>query len=166
MNFTALQNISYGLYVVGSAKDKKINAQLANTVFQITSKPLVIAISISKKNYTHEFIEHSRIFAVSIISEMWSMIDIGRFGFRSGRDFDKFAGCDYKIAGNGAPVVLNKVVGAIECKVMDSLDAGSHSIFLGEVTDAEIFSDLRPMTYSYYSNVLKGKVPINAPTYR
>ena len=166
MNLDALFNICYGLYVVSSKNGEKINAQIANTVFQITPNPATLAISIAKQNLTHEFIEKSKIFAVSIISDKWSMIEIGKFGFRSGRDIDKFADCSYKISNNGAPIVLNNTVGYIECRVINSLDAGSHTIFLGEVTEAENLSDLTPMTYTYYHKVLRGKEPINAPTFR
>ncbi len=166
MNVDALFKICYGLYVVGSKKGKKINAQLANTVFQISPKPATIAISISKQNLTHEFITKSKVFTVSIISDKWSMIEIGRFGFRSGRDIDKFAECSYKIGKNGAPIILDDTVGYIECKVINSLDAGSHTIFLGEVTEAENLSKLNPMTYDYYHKVLRGKEPKTAPTFR
>ena len=166
MNLDALFNISYGLYIVSSKKGNKINAQVANTVFQITPQPATIAISIAKKNLTHEFITESKVFTVSIISDKWTMIDIGRFGFRSGRDIDKFADCNYKIGKNGAPIVLDKTVGYIECKVINSLDTGSHTIFLGEVTEAENLSELNPMTYDYYHKVLRGKEPKNAPTFR
>lgn len=166
MNLDTLFSICYGLYVVSSKKEKKINAQLANTVFQITPDPATIAISIAKQNLTHEFIKESKIFTVSIISDKWSMIEIGRFGFRSGRDIDKFADCNYKIGKNSAPIILDDTVGYIECKVINSLDAGSHTIFLGEVTEAENLSDLNPMTYNYYHKALRGKEPKNAPTFR
>ena len=166
MNLDTLFNISYGLYVVSSVKDDEINAQLANTVFQVTSKPTTIAISISKQNFTHQFIEDSKVFSVSIISDKWNLMEIGKFGFRSGRDFDKFADCNYKIGKNGAPIILSDTVGYFECKVISSLDAGSHTIFLGEVIEAENLSNLNPMTYNYYYKVIKGKVPPNAPTFR
>ena len=166
MNLDTFFNISYGLYVVSSVKDNKINAQLANTVFQVTSKPTTVAISISKKNLTHEFIENSKVFTVSIISDKWSLMEIGRFGFKTGKDFDKFVDCNYKIGKNGAPIILNDTVGYFECKVVSSLDAGSHTIFLGEVIEAENLIDLNPMTYDYYYKVIKGKVPPNAPTFR
>ncbi len=166
MNLNALFNISYGLYIVSSKKGSEINGQLANTVFQITPQPATIAISIAKQNLTHEFIKKSKIFTVSIISDKWTMIEIGRFGFRSGRDIDKFADINYEIGMNGAPIVLDKTVGYIECKVIETLDASSHTIFLGEVTEAENLSELNPMTYDYYHKVLKGKEPKNAPTFR
>ena len=126
-----------GLYVVSSVKDLNINAQLANTVFQVTSKPSTVAISISKQNFTHEFIESSNVFTVSIISDEWTFMEIGKFGFRSGREFNKFEECNYKLGKNGAPIILNKSVGYLECKVINSLDAGIHTVFLGEATEAE-----------------------------
>lgn len=166
MNLDVLFNISYGLFVVSSRLDDKINAQLANTVFQVTSKPSTVAISISKQNFTHEFIESSKVFTVSIISDEWTLMEIGKFGFRSGREFNKFEECNYKMGKNGTPIILNKSVGYLECKVTSSLDAGTHTVFLGEVTEAETVSELNPMTYDYYHRVIKGKVPPNAPTFR
>jgi flavin reductase (DIM6/NTAB) family NADH-FMN oxidoreductase RutF len=78
MNLDALFKICYGLYIVSSKKGKKINAQLSNTVFQITPQPATIAISIAKQNLTHEFIKESNVFTVSIVSDKWTMIEIGR----------------------------------------------------------------------------------------
>ena len=166
MNLDALFKICYGLYIVSSKNGNKINAQLANTVFQITPQPATIAISIAKQNLTHEFINESKVFTVSIISDKWTMIEIGRFGFRSGRDIDKFSNCNYKMGKNGCPIILDNTVGYIECKVIKSLDAGTHTIFLGEVIEAENLSELTPMTYDYYHKVLKGKESKNAPTFR
>jgi len=166
MNLDVLFNISYGLYVVSSKQGDKINAQLSNTVFQITPDPATIAISVSKENLTCDYIKVSNIFAVSIISDKWSMVDIGRFGFRSGRNVDKFSEVNYKIGKNGAPIVLENTVGSFECKVIKKWDTGSHIVFLGEVTGTETLSDLKPMTYDYYHKVLKGKEPTNAPLYR
>ena len=97
MNNRTLHKISYGLYIVSSKKGDKLNGQIANTVFQITSEPPTIAVSINKGNLTHDYIAQSGVFTVSILSEQAPMELIGKFGFKSGRDIDKFAGIDYKI---------------------------------------------------------------------
>jgi flavin reductase (DIM6/NTAB) family NADH-FMN oxidoreductase RutF/rubredoxin len=166
MNKSTLYKISYGLYVVSSVKDGKYNGQIANTVFQITSEPTTIAVSINKQNLTHEYIEASRIFAASILSTEASMQFIGHFGFRSGRDIDKFDSISFKVGSNGCPVVLDYALGYIEADVVEALDVGTHTIFVGRVADAEIVdSESEPMTYAYYQQARKGKAPKTAPTY-
>lgn len=165
MNIKTLQKISYGLYVVSSKKGEKFNGQIANTVFQVTSEPPTIAVSINKQNLTHEFIQDSKVFTVSILSKETPMKFIGRFGFKSGRDFNKFEDVNYKVGVTGVPVVLENSTGYLECEVIDSLDVGTHAIFIGKVADAEIIKDEEPMTYEYYHDIKKGKSPKTAPTY-
>jgi len=157
--------LGYGLYVVSSKKDKKFNGQIANTVFQITSKPPAIAVSINKKNLTHNFILESKLFTVSILSMETPMKFIGRFGFRSGREIDKFEGVDYQVGVTGTPIVLENSIGYLEAKVINTLNVGTHVVFVGEVVDAQILKDGEPMTYAYYHKVKGGKVPEAAPTY-
>ncbi len=110
MNLKILHKISYGLYIISSKKDSKINGQIANTVFQITSEPPTIAVSINKQNLTHEFIQESKIFTISIISQNTQMKLIGNFGFKSGRDFDKFSDVIYKISKKGVPIIMEIVL--------------------------------------------------------
>jgi len=90
---------------------------------------------------------------------------IGRFGFRSGREFPKFQDIEFRKGSTGVPIVVEHAVGFIESKVIDRLDAGTHTLFLGEVVDMGILSDAEPMTYAYYRMVKQGKVPEAAPTY-
>ena len=92
-----LHNISYGMFVISSFKDKAFNGQIANTVFQITSVPVTIAISINKKNFTHECIEASSRFSVSILDEETPLEFIGKFGFKSGKQEDKFKNTGFKV---------------------------------------------------------------------
>ena len=164
MNKKVLHKISYGMYIVASKSGEKLNGQIANSVFQISSNPILVAISINKENLTHEFIENSKLFSVSILSQDTPMEFIGKFGFKSGRDTNKFDGTDYKMI-NDVPVVLNYAVGYIVAKVIGSTDAATHTIFIGEVLDGDILSDGTPMTYDYYHAVKKGLVPKNAPHY-
>jgi flavin reductase (DIM6/NTAB) family NADH-FMN oxidoreductase RutF/rubredoxin len=165
MNPRTLHKISYGLYVVSSKKGEKFNGQIANTVFQVTSEPPIIAVSINKQNLTHEFIQESKLFTVSILSKETPMNFIGRFGFKCGRDFDKFEDIKYKVGVSGAPVVIENAIGYLECQVIGSLDVGTHTIFIGKVVDAEIIKDDDPMTYEYYHEIKGGKSPKTAPTY-
>lgn len=165
MDLKALHKVSYGLYVVSSRLDGKFNAQIANTIFQITSEPPTVAVSINKQNLTHEYIEKSRVFAASVLSEETPLKFIGHFGFKSGRDLDKFKEVKFKIGVTGAPIVVEKAVAYLEVKIIGSVDAGTHTIFIGKVVDAEILSGDEPMTYAYYHQVKKGLAPKTAPTY-
>ncbi len=165
MNRKVLHSITYGMYVVSSTKEEKLNGQIANTVFQITSKPARIAISINRENLTYEYIKKSGVFSVSILSTEAPFKFIGLFGFRSGRDIEKFKDVKYKIGVTGAPIVLDHTIGYIEAKVIDSIDVGTHTVFIGEVVDADYLAEGTPMTYDYYHNVVKGKTPPKAATY-
>jgi len=99
------------------------------------------------------------------LSKETPMVFIGHFGFRSGRELDKFKGLDYKVGLTGAPVVLENSVGYLEAQVIDNMDAGTHTLFVGKVVDAMIIKDEEPMTYAYYHQVKRGKSPKTAPTY-
>jgi ferric-chelate reductase [NAD(P)H] len=131
MNLKALYKLGYGVYVVTSKKDNRINGQIANTVFQVTSEPPTVAVSINKNNLTHDFIKESRVFAASILCQDTPLAFIGRFGFKSGRDTDKFEGINYKIGDTGAPIVLENAVSYLEARVTKEMDVGTHTIFVG-----------------------------------
>jgi flavin reductase (DIM6/NTAB) family NADH-FMN oxidoreductase RutF/rubredoxin len=165
MNLTALYKLGYGVYVVCSQKDGKFNGQIANTVFQVSSDPPTVAVSINKNNLTHEYIEASKVFTASVLCQDTPMTFIGRFGFRSGREIDKFAGTNYRIGETGAPVVLDNAVSYFEAKVIGQIDVYTHTIFVGEVVNADVVSDKVSMTYEFYHQMKKGKTPSAAPTY-
>jgi flavin reductase (DIM6/NTAB) family NADH-FMN oxidoreductase RutF/rubredoxin len=165
MNRAALHHISYGLYIVTSGQDGKFNGQIANSIIQATSKPATVAICINKENYTHELIKSSRKFTVSIVSEAAPMTFIGLFGFKSGRDIDKFKNTKTKPGVTGVPILLDYSLGFVETEVEGELDCGTHTIFLGKVVEADLVSEGKPMTYAYYQNVKGGKSPKTAPTY-
>jgi flavin reductase (DIM6/NTAB) family NADH-FMN oxidoreductase RutF len=142
--------VSYGLYVVSSIDGDRINGQICNTLFQITSDPPRIAIGINHKNLTHEFIEKSEVFAASILGLGDHRI-VRRFGYRSGRDFDKFKGIPIVTGRTGCPI-LESSIGFLECSLLKdrTTDAGTHSIFVGEIVGGDVFRDEEPMTYAYY----------------
>jgi flavin reductase (DIM6/NTAB) family NADH-FMN oxidoreductase RutF/rubredoxin len=165
MNVKALYKLGYGVYVVTSRKGNQFNGQIANTVFQVTSTPPTVAVSINKNNLTWEFIKESRVFAASVLCQDTPLTFIGRFGFKSGRDTDKFEGINYKIGETGAPVVLDNAVSYLEARVKQEMDAGTHTIFLGEVVDADVITDEVCMTYDYYHQIKGGKTPKTAATY-
>lgn len=166
MNIKTLHKVSYGIYIVSSKSGNKLNGQIVNTVFQITAEPPQIGISVNKQNLTHQYIENSKVFSIAILSKYTPPKFIGQFGFRSGRELDKFKGVNYKIGKTGAPLILENTIGYIECEVVGSLDCGSHTMFIGKVVEAEIINEnLEPLTYDYYHKELKLKVPKTATTY-
>ena len=165
MDPKTLHKISYGLYAIAARKGDKINGQIANTVFQITSKPATLAVSINKENYTHEFIKESRSYVVNVLDRETGMVFIGRFGFKCGRDIDKFDGIKYRLSQLGNPILEENSIAFLEVRVGKEVDMGTHTIFIGEAVDADIINDDEPMTYGFYHLVKKGKSPKAAPTY-
>ena len=166
MNTKALYKLTYGLHVVGSWKSDKLNAQIANTVIQITSEPAMIMVSINKKNLTHEYIQASGVFSASIITNEAPLNFIGQFGFKSGRDTDKFVGVNYKKGATGAPVVLDNCNAYLEARVLQAVDAGTHTIFIGQLVEAEVLNESPSMTYEFYQQVKRGTTPKSAPSYQ
>jgi flavin reductase (DIM6/NTAB) family NADH-FMN oxidoreductase RutF/rubredoxin len=165
MDLKALYLCSYGLYVVCSKDDGRHNGQIANTVFQVTAEPPKIAVSINKSNLTHEYISRSKVFTASILSTEATMPFIGNWGFKSGRDIDKFEGADSKTGATGAPILLDYTLAYLEVEVDNEIDVGTHTLFVGKVVDCEVVAEGEPMTYAYYHKVKKGKTPKKAATY-
>ncbi len=165
MNLKALYKLGYGLYIVCSRKGDSLNGQIANTVFQITSEPPTIAVSINKSNLTHEFIKESKVLAVSVLSQDTPLSFIGHFGFKSGRDIDKLEGINYKTGETQAPVVTDNTLAYLEAKIVQEVDVGTHTIFIGELVDADVLKEGEPMTYAYYHQVKRGTTPKTAPSY-
>jgi flavin reductase (DIM6/NTAB) family NADH-FMN oxidoreductase RutF/rubredoxin len=165
MNRAALHKLSYGLYIITSGQDGRFNGQIANSLFQVTSKPATIAISINKENYTHDLIKLSRKFAISILSEAAPMTFIGLFGFKTGRTVDKLQNIKTRTAVTKVPIVLDYSIGYLEAELVAEMDCGTHTIFTGAIVDADLISDEEPLTYAYYMKVKGGKSPKSAPTY-
>ena len=165
MNLTALQKIPYGMFVVSTAFNGKMNGQIANTVLQISAEPPTIAVSINKQNLTHELITASGVFSVSILSEKTPLAFIGAFGFKAGRTNDKFKDINFETGETGTPIVLDYAVGYLEAKVITAVDVITHTLFIGTLVAAEVREDAPPMTYDYYHRIKGGLTQKNAPTY-
>ncbi len=165
MNLEALHKLGYGMYVVGSHEGKKLNGQIANTVFQITSEPPTVAVSINKSNLTHEYIIASRVFSAAVLCQATPLSYIGSFGFRSGRDVDKLKGVNYKIGQTGSPIFLDHATAYLEAEVIQDVDVGTHTIFIGKIVAAEVLTEDPCMTYEYYHQVKRGTTPRTAPSY-
>lgn len=165
MNKKALYKITYGLYIVCSSSKERFNGQVANTLIQVCSEPVILSVAINKNNYTHELIKESGYFTATVLQKDTSLSFIGNFGFKSGRLVNKFDGVKYQISDNGLPIVIDNGVAFFEAKVIDSLAVHTHTIFLGEVINADLIEELDVMTYAYYQEVKRGTTPRSAPSY-
>jgi flavin reductase (DIM6/NTAB) family NADH-FMN oxidoreductase RutF/rubredoxin len=166
IDIEALFKISYGLYIVSSGDAMHGNGFISNSVFQVTAEPPQFAICCNKNNHTCSIIEQYGNFTVSVLNQKASPELFGRFGFKSGKDFNKMEGMNIRYEVTGAPIVLDDCIAFLECKVVQRLEVGTHIIFVGELLSAETIDEVEdPMTYSFYRQKRKGFAPKNAPTY-
>jgi ferric-chelate reductase [NAD(P)H] len=163
---SALCQIQYGVFIITSFADNKLNGQIATVVFQVTNQPTQLVTCLNKNNLTHQLVTASKVFGISILTEEADLKFIGKFGFRTGRDLDKFSDTNYKKLTTGSPLVLDRTSGILDLKVTQTIDVGTHTLFVGELVAAEKISDDKPMTYDYYHKVVKGKTQQNAPTFQ
>ena len=153
----ALFNIGYGLYVVTSNDGKKDNGAIVNTVMQITDNPNRLAVCINKKNFTYEIVKNSGKLNVNVLDESAPFSVFQNFGFKSGRDSDKFKGFDSFRAENGLLVLTDHINSFISLEVENYVDVDTHGMFICKVTDARTLYDTPTMTYSYYHKNVKPK---------
>jgi flavin reductase (DIM6/NTAB) family NADH-FMN oxidoreductase RutF len=157
MDKKAMYRLTYGLFIV-TTHDGKDNGCITNTAIQVTTTPNQIALAVNKENYTHDAMLKTGIFNVSIISTAADFALFQRFGFQSGRDTDKFSGFEnYKRAANGVTFITEGTNAVLCCKLVNTVDLGTHTLFVAEVTDAEVLSDTAPATYAYYLAEIKPK---------
>lgn len=158
MTMNAMNLLSYGLFVLTAKEGEKNNGCIVNTVQQVTSQPNQICVAVNKGNLTHDMIVATKEFAVSVISEAADFAIFKRFGFQSGREVDKFDGFEgYKVAENGIAYVTEGTNSYICAKVVMTQDLGTHTLFIAEVTKAEVLSEVPSATYSYYHANIKPK---------
>lgn len=162
MDKNILRSLSYGVYAVTTLDEERAVGCIANSTMQVTYD--TVAVSMNHDNFTHECMEKTGRFAVSILGEDIEMNTIAFLGFQSGREKDKFTHIE-TITVDGLPVIKNSI-GYLICDIIDKLDTETHTIFLGKITDGKVLDDSKtPMTYAYYHKVKKGNSPKNAPTY-
>lgn len=157
MDLTALFKIGYGLYVVTSNDGKKDNGLIVNTVMQVTDSPVRVAVAINKKNYSHDVIKSSGKMNVNCLSTEAPFKVFEVFGFKSGRDTDKFEGCNPSRSENGLVYLPHYINAYFSLAVESYVDLGSHGMFICSVTEAETKSSVESMTYSYYHANVKPK---------
>ena len=157
MNTKALYNITCGLYMLSSRAGEKTGGCIINTVMQVTSKPLRITITVNKANNTHDLIQESGVFAVSLLDKTAPFGLFQHFGFQSSRDVDKFDGLNVKADIHGVPYLTWASCGYLSCKVVSSMDLGTHTQFLADVVDCDLLEGAEPVSYSYYQANIKPK---------
>ena len=158
MDKKSMYKISYGLFVVTAELDGKDNGCITNTLAQVTSEPNRVSLTVNKTNYTHDMILSSGKFTASIISQKADFELFRHFGFQSGRDVDKFASfADTKRLADGTLCITRGTNAYISGKVIQTVDLGTHTMFIADVTDMEVLSDAPSATYAYYLENIKVK---------
>lgn len=165
INLEAFFKISYGLYIVSAGNSDRRSGYISNAVFQVTAEPAQFAVCCSKNNYTASLINENRAFSISVLKRDAAQSLISLFGYRSGKDVDKFSNTGYITGITGAPIVTDDALAWFECRVVQSVDVGTHLLFTAEIVNNQLIEDGEPLTYSYYREARKGKAPKNAPTY-
>ncbi|ERL12267.1 flavin reductase family protein [Olegusella massiliensis] len=165
MDATALFKFSSGLYVVSAATKDDYGACIINTGLQLTAQPLQVEVVVNKENYTEHVIEEAGHFALVALTQTADMPFIGRFGFRTSSDFDKYEGIECLKTLDGDPYCPEHAACLVCCRVVQKLDVGTHMLFVGELVDAQNLNDEPPLTYAYYHSTLKGKTPKKASSY-
>ena len=160
----AMYALSYGLFVLTARQGEKDNGCIINTATQVTVTPNRITIAVNKSNYTHDMILATGRFTLSVLSQEAPFSLFQRFGFQSGRDVDKFDGfSDHAVRGdNGILRVTQGACAWLSCKVLSTLDLGTHTLFLADVEDGDMLSSVPSVTYTYYQDHIKPK-PQAAP---
>ena len=163
-NSKAMYALSYGLFVLTARRGEKDNGCIINTAMQVTTDPNRIIITVNKTNYTHDMVLETGEFTLSVLSQKAEFSPFQRFGFQSGRDVDKFAGFEeHAVRGdNGIDRVTLGTSAWLSCRVVSTLDLGTHTLFLADVLDGDVLSADPSVTYTYYQANIKPK-PQAAP---
>lgn len=157
MDSKALFNLSYGVFILGTKVQDRLNACVTNTCMQIANDPVRIAISVLNRNHTCQMIKDSGTFALTVLDKTVTFETIKHFGFQSGRDVDKFKDFPYSLDANKNPFIKKEACAVISARVLASQDLGTHTLFIAEIQDAEILSKEKPVTYADYQNEIKPK---------
>ncbi len=156
-DLSALFNIGYGLYVVTCNDGKKDNGLIVNTVTQLTNTPNRVAVTINKENYSHHIIKQTGVMNVNCLSVDTPFAVFEKFGFQSGRNVDKFEGCEPLRSDNGLIFLPRNINSFMSLKVESYVDLDTHGMFICSVTEARVISDRETMSYTYYLENVKPK---------
>lgn len=156
MNKKAMYNLTYGLFVLTSRLGEKDSGCIINTAGQVTSSPNRISITVNKDNFTHDLVKESGKFNISVLSERASFETFRHFGFQSGRTTDKFDGYDAcRRSENGLYYITDGTNAYISATVEQSIDLGSHTMFIASVDDMEVLASEPSASYAYYQSSIK-----------
>ena len=155
----AVHKLTYGLFILTAKDGEKDNGCIINTVTQVTSEPNRITIAVNKANYTHDMIVKTGEFNVSVLTENSKFETYKHWGFQSGKDTDKLEAISFKRSENGITYIADETNAYISAKVVSSIDLGSHTLFIADVTASEVLSDDESVTYSYYHKNIKPSKP-------
>lgn len=161
----AFRNLSYGLYIISSKKDGRPVGCVVNTFAQVTSTPAQVSVAVNKENFTLQGIQQTGAYEVAVMNESASMELIGKFGFHSSAEVDKFVDFETAVSEQGLTYVTQSSCAHFSVKVTQEIDLGSHILFIGECVAAEPVAGDAPMTYAYYHQVKGGKTPPKASSY-
>lgn len=155
---SAMFKFSYGLYVLTAKEEEKDNGCIINTAIQVTADPKQVSICVNKANYTCGMIERTGEFNLSFLSQEADFDVFKHFGFQSGKDTDKFEGfADAARSENGIFYLTKAVNAMVSVKVNKVIDLGTHLMFIGDVTEENVLSDVPSLTYQYYFDHVKPK---------
>lgn len=157
MDNKAMFNLSYGLFILTAKDGEKDNGCIVNTVGQVTSQPNRISLTVNKANYTHDMILKTKEFNVSVLAENSKFETYKHWGFQSGRNTDKLESISFKRSANGLVYIADETNAFLSAKVVSTLDLGTHTLFIADVTDGEVLSQVPSATYSFYQNNIKTK---------
>ncbi len=158
MDKRAMYTISYGLFVLTTKLGDRSQGCIINTAMQVTTNPNRITITVNKMNLTHDVLMYTKKFNISVLSESANFDVFRHFGFQSGRDIDKLAvWSDKADASNGIPYITMGTNAYISGEVIDTIDLGTHTMFVADVTDGKVLSDEPSVTYAYYQANIKPK---------
>ena len=150
MDRKAMYKLSYGLFVLTAREDGKDNGCIINTAIQAASEPNQLSICVNKANYTHDMIQRTGKFTVSVLSQKAQFKLFKHFGFQSGRDTNKFEAFEQCARGtNGIYYITEGTNAYISVTVTKTEDLGSHTMFIGEITDMEVLSNVPSVAYAY-----------------
>lgn len=151
-----MYNLTYGLFVLTSRLGEKDSGCIINTAGQVTSSPNRISITVNKDNFTHDLVKESGKFNISVLSERASFETFRHFGFQSGRTTDKFDGYDAcRRSENGLYYITDGTNAYISATVEQSIDLGSHTMFIASVDDMEVLASEPSASYAYYQSSIK-----------
>ena len=156
MDTKALFKIGYGLYVLSTRNGEKDNACIVNSIMQVTSEPIQIAVCVNKNNYTCEMIQKSKKFNISVLTEDADFDAFKRFGYQCGRNLNKFEGFyDIKRSPNEVIYITKNTNAFMSAYVQQEIDLGTHIMFIAQLVAAEILSDKPTVTYDFYQKNIK-----------